>query len=66
MWKLDLDTNKFEKVAFQGKFGERAGHSATIMNDGNICIYGGWNAKIQYNDMMMYSIEKEEWLEMEI
>jgi hypothetical protein len=67
VWTWDCTTEKWERfTAKAGKFNERCGHTANVMHDGvRILIYGGWNHKVCYSDIIILDTEKHEWLEVE-
>lgn len=45
----------------------RGGHVATIMaNQDKLLIYGGWSQTSQYSNVMIYNIEKNEWIDPEL
>lgn len=59
VWKKLHDANKFEFPGY------KAAHSAEVINN-KIYLFGGWNGKRALNDLHIFDIEKEVWIEPEI
>ena len=39
---------------------------AHVWEDGKIYIYGGWNSEMQFNNILMFDLEKLEWTDPDI
>ena len=44
----------------------RGGHSASMLPNDQLLIYGGWSNHSQYADMFIYDIPKNQWIDAEI
>src|SRR5690606_4778807 len=59
---LDVHTNKWEKCECNDKPSPRSNYAITVFDDKYIIVHGGQDGSLYYNDMHIFSIEKQSWI----
>mmetsp|Transcript_7679 Transcript_7679/g.7086 ORF Transcript_7679/g.7086 Transcript_7679/m.7086 type:complete len:306 (+) Transcript_7679:36-953(+) len=66
LYSLDLDTQQWERLdPVNNPPDPRGGHSMFAIGR-MIYIYGGWNSESQYNNIIMFDLDKLEWSDPDI
>lgn len=61
LFAFDLATNNWEKINYNNAAPDgRGGHSLFAYNN-KLYVYGGWNAEMQFNNVVEFDLDKREW-----
>jgi dynein heavy chain len=61
LFSFDLATNNWEKINYNNAAPDgRGGHSLFAYNN-KLYVYGGWNAEMQFNNVVEFDLDKREW-----
>jgi len=63
---FDLETDTWDKLTPTNNAPDGRGGHSVFASDGKIYIYGGWNSEMQYNNVLIYDLEKNEWSDPDI
>lgn len=66
LYTFDLASQEWAKIVPKNNPPEGRGGHSVLANEGKIFIYGGWNSEMQFNNMIMFDLEKEEWSDPDI
>jgi dynein heavy chain len=66
LYSFNLETEKWEKIESVNAAPEgRGGHSVFASGD-QVFIYGGWNSEMQFNNIWIFDLIKNEWSDPDI
>lgn len=61
LYSFCFETDKWEQIKPLNNPPEGRGGHSLFASDQKIYIYGGWNAECQYNNILIFDLEKHEW-----
>lgn len=66
LYSFDLTTHEWNKIVPSNNPPDGRGGHSLLANDGKLYVYGGWNSEQQYNNMIQFNLEKNEWSDPDI
>jgi dynein heavy chain len=66
LYTFDFETCEWEKIAYSNSAPDGRGGHSVFAFDEKVYIYGGWNSEQQYNNILMFDLEKKEWSDPDI
>jgi len=66
LYTFDLETEAWEKLSYANTAPDGRGGHSVFASDEKVYIYGGWNSEQQYNNILIFDLEKKEWSDPDI
>lgn len=66
LYCFDIATNEWSKIVPKNNPPEGRGGHSVLANENKIYVYGGWNSEMQFNNMLQFDLETEEWSDPDI
>jgi len=66
LYAFDLETEQWEKIQPNNNSPEGRGGHSVFASDDKIFVYGGWNSEMQFNNIMIFNLQTQEWSDPDI
>jgi dynein heavy chain len=66
LYSFDLETETWTKIHMENAPPEGRGGHSLFANENKLYVYGGWNSEMQYNNLCVFDLEKNEWSDPDI
>jgi dynein heavy chain len=66
LFTFDFETETWEQIKPSNSAPEGRGGHSVFASDNKVYIYGGWNSEQQYNNVLLFDLEKLEWSDPDI
>jgi len=63
---FDLETETWEKIQPKNNSPDGRGGHSVFASDNKIYVYGGWNSEQQYNNILIFDMNNQEWSDPDI